>query len=82
MQVHDGARLFLCLKPGINPTNTSSLRSCPTNSSGITNGLTSCYPTNNSCCIKTTDTDQNWQSLQGAGIEMNLSISNYTRPPM
>ncbi|UJR28522.1 hypothetical protein I4U23_009760 [Adineta vaga] len=74
-KVHDGARLFLSLKSGTNYTNTSSLTNSQINSSGITNGLTSCYPTNNSCCIKTTDADHSWQSLQGHENQILLNSS-------
>jgi len=74
-KVHDGARLFLSLKPGINRTNTSSLSSLmgsQTNSSGLTNGVTSCYSTNN--CIKTSEADHRWQMLQGSGNQIYLFI--------
>ncbi|CAF1076683.1 unnamed protein product [Rotaria sp. Silwood1] len=63
-KVHDGARLFLNLKPGMNRTNTSSfssLISSQTNSGG----LTSCYTTKNICYTQKTDDDHKWQLLQG-----------------
>ncbi|CAF1302859.1 unnamed protein product [Adineta steineri] len=72
-KVHDGARLFLSLKPGTNYTNTSSLSGSKISTGSITNGLTSCYPTNSSCCIKPTDTDHNWQLLQGPENQILLN---------
>ncbi len=43
-----------------------------TNSSGLTNGVTSCYSTNN--CIKTSEADHRWQMLQGSGNQIYLFI--------
>ena len=76
-QVHDGARLFLSLKPGTNHTNTSSfssLSSSQTNSGMISNNFPHCLPTNSSCCIKSTDTDQHWQALQSTGENIAISV--------
>ncbi|CAF5102770.1 unnamed protein product [Rotaria magnacalcarata] len=69
-KIHDGARLFLSIKPGVNQTNTSSnssLFSSQTNSAGLAHGLAGCYPTKNSSYIKRLDDDHSWRLLQGPG---------------
>ncbi|CAM4743164.1 unnamed protein product [Rotaria magnacalcarata] len=70
-KIHDGARLFLSIKPGVNQTNTSSnssLFSSQTNSAGLAHGLAGCYPTKNSSYIKRLDDDHSWRLLQGPDL--------------
>ncbi|CAF1159331.1 unnamed protein product [Rotaria sordida] len=71
-KVHDGARLFLNLKPGINHTNTSSFSSL-ISSQINSGGLTGCYPTKNYGYTQKTDDDHSWQLLQGSENQILLN---------